>query len=197
MSLPLKPHQYAGPLFLALLCLLLFAAPDTLYQQLIYDRVLVRSHEWWRLLSANLLHTNINHLLLNLAGVALLWALHGDYYRTGGLLLRFMLCALGCTLGLFWFVENMLWYVGLSGALHGLFAWGAVQDIRYGLKSGWLLLAGLIAKLAYEQWFGASADISRWINAAVATDAHLFGALAGFMIVLAEWCSQKMLRSPQ
>ena len=33
--------------------------------------------------------------------------------------------------------------LGLSGALHGLFVWGAMQDIRLGRRmAGWLVLVG-------------------------------------------------------
>ena len=40
----------------------------------------------------------------------------------------------------------------------------------------WMLLIGIIGKVAYEQFFGASDEMSELINANVATDAHLYGA---------------------
>ena len=38
-------------------------------------------------------------------------------------------------------------YVGLSGALHGLFTWGALKDISSKTKGGWLLLIGVWLKI--------------------------------------------------
>ena len=70
-------------------------------------------------------------------------------------------------------------YVGLSGVLHGLFIWAAIEDIKQKRNTGWLLLIGVIAKICWEQYFGASASTVSLINAKVATEAHLIGATCG------------------
>ena len=61
------------------------------------------------------------------------------------------------------------------------------MDIRKGLRSGWLLLAGVAVKLGYEQYTGSSDGVADLINATVAVDAHLYGALSGALIFLLMW----------
>lgn len=184
LNLPLQPQQFFGPLLIVAIALVLYLFEPTTSTWLAYDRTLVKSHEIWRLISANFMHTNLNHLLLNAAGLLLLWALHGDYYKIDTYLNIFILCCMGCTLGIYWFAPKLVWYVGLSGALHGLFVWGAYKDIQAGLRSGWLLFFGVWGKIAYEQIIGPSADVANLIEASVATEAHLFGAVTGLAIVL-------------
>ena len=74
--------------------------------------------------------------------------------------------------------------VGLSGVLHGLFIWAAIEDIKQQRNTGWLLLIGVLTKIAWEQYFGASASTVSLINAKVATEAHLIGAFSGGMLQL-------------
>lgn len=76
-------------------------------------------------------------------------------------------------------------YVGLSGTLHGLFGLFALSEALNGRRSSWLLVLGLIAKIAWEQLIGPSSTTGELINARVAIEAHLAGALAGgFMAVV-------------
>jgi len=159
---------------------ILFAFDEQLHTQLNYDVSALVQGQWWRLLSAHLLHTNLYHLLLNLAGLFLLWALHGEYYQHKNSLFLILLCSLGTATGLLVF-SDLTHYVGLSGTLHGLFAWGVIQDIKRGYKTGWLLLAGVVIKLLQEQFYGGSIATESLIQARVAVDAHLYGALSGLL----------------
>ena len=75
-------------------------------------------------------------------------------------------------------------YVGLSGILHGVFVWGAIQDIKQQDKLGWLLLLGVTVKVIHEQLYGASSDVANLIDANVAIYAHLWGAIAGALVAI-------------
>ena len=185
LNLPLSPRWSLAPALLIVLCSVLNVLQPAATEWLGFDRQLILQYQWWRLLSANLLHTNLNHLLLNIAGVALLWALHGQYFSTWRYVAMLVLLSLGTTLSILCFSPQLQWYVGLSGILHGVFLLGAYADIRHGLRSGWLLVAGLLIKVAHEQLFGASDDIASLINASVAIDAHLYGSLSGLVLILA------------
>ena len=151
---------------------------------LAYQRELILDGQWWRLVTGNLLHTNLWHLLMNLAGMWVIVALHEQHYRLKALSLLLVCLCLLQGLGLLIFYPALIGYVGLSGVLHGLFAYGAVFDIRDGYKSGYLLLLGIIAKVAYEQYFGASVEVTALIDARVATEAHLIGMLTGMSCAL-------------
>ncbi|WP_420833498.1 rhombosortase [Shewanella pneumatophori] len=173
-------------LLVSVLCSIFYFADFA--STLAYQRYFILDGQWWRLITGNLLHTNFWHLLMNLAGFWVIVALHEQYYRMTGLALLFTCLCLLQGLGLLGFYPELIGYVGLSGMLHGLFTYGAVFDIRQGYKSGYLLLLGVIVKVAYEQYFGASAEVTELINARVATEAHLVGLVCGIacaVIILA------------
>ena len=184
-KLPINRENTTGPLIiLALSCMMYLSEPSS-SEQFAYSRDAIENMELWRLLSGQLLHTNVFHFLLNGAGILLLWGLHGDYYKTGGYLLFVLFSALFIAISLYCFSPHLHSYVGLSGVLHALFTYGAYQDARQGFKSGWWLQLGVALKVLYEQWQGPDESISKLIDANVAIDAHLFGWIAGIVVIVA------------
>nr|WP_133408633.1 rhombosortase [Parashewanella tropica] len=149
---------------------------------LAYQRHDISSGELWRIVTGNFLHSNHWHLLMNLGGLWVILFLHDMHYTRKDV---WMLFAAWCVLeglGLYLFYPSTIGYVGLSGVLHGLFAYGAIMDIRAEMRTGWLLLIGIIMKVAHEQLYGASADVASMINAPVATESHLIGMVSGFVV---------------
>ena len=187
VALPLKPQFSLGPLILLATVFLLFLSGSATTELLAYDRYALESLETWRLLSGNLVHTNGYHLLLNGAGLFFLWALHGEHYRPMLFIKLFLWCGLGTSLGIYYLSPSLIWYVGLSGALHGLFVWGACMDIRNKIYSGVLLLLGIVAKVGWEQGQGSSDEVADLIGASVAIDAHLYGAVSGLALFILMW----------
>lgn len=184
LKFPIQCKHILAPSLLLLLAFTLYLIEPLSSQYLAFDREKIESLELWRLLSGNFLHTNFSHLLLNACGLSLMWALHGQYFTTKVYLIVFILLSLACTMGIYFFAERLSWYVGLSGTLHGMFVLGAYKDIRAGLRSGWLLLMGVWAKIGHEQWYGANQDVAELIGASVAIEAHLYGAISGMLLVL-------------
>jgi rhomboid family GlyGly-CTERM serine protease len=195
LNLPLSPRFTIGPSILLVLCWGLFLFEPMSSEWLAYDRNLIEQQQIWRLLTGNFLHTNFNHLLLNCAGLILLWALHGQYFKTKQYLLFMTVLCLGTTLSVYAFSPQLRWYVGLSGALHGLFLLGAYFDIKHGLKSGWLLIIGVLVKVAHEQYYGASDDIAELIGANVAIDAHLYGCLSALLLISILWFTTRRVNT--
>ena len=153
--------------------------------------------KFWRLITGHFVHTNLNHLLLNLAGLIMLWALHGDHYTYKTYFANFTTAAIICSAGIYFFTPEMSRYVGLSGILHGIFVWGAIKDIQKKWNSGYLLLIGVFGKVLYEQVYGASADVETLINAKVAIDAHLYGAIGGLIVPLAIYLNKFIVNIKQ
>lgn len=184
---------YGVALFISLLCIgLFFIHQDTL---LAYRRLEIAQGQWWRLITGNLLHTNDWHLAMNLAGLWAILLLHKQHYSSIGLLLLLLVLCLLQGLGLYLFFPTLLGYVGLSGVLHGLFSYGVIQDCRVGFKSGYLLLAGVIVKVAYEQLQGASPEVVKLIGARVATEAHLIGLISGLLCAAVIYALQRTRRN--
>jgi rhomboid family GlyGly-CTERM serine protease len=184
--LPVKATHSLGTLIVFMLAFSAFIFDAQISDLLIYNRSLITAGEYWRIISGHFFHSNANHFLLNTAAVALLWALHGQYYSYKNYLLVFLTSAIVCSLGIYWFSVNIELYVGLSGVLHGFFVWGALMDLKHKEKTGYLLLIGVMAKIIHEQIYGASADVEILIGASVATDAHLYGAIGGMLAFI--WC---------
>lgn len=180
----MKFSPYWVALVVSLLCVGLYITglvTPVIDHLLVYRRSSIEAGQWWRLITGNLLHTNHWHLLMNLAGLWIILFLHHFHYRAKGLTLLFiLLCSLE-GIGLYLGYPLLLSYVGLSGMLHGLFAYGAVQDIQRRIRSGYLLLLGVIVKVGHEQFYGASDEVSTMIGARVATEAHLVGLLCGLL----------------
>lgn len=180
-SLPLQRQQFVLPLCVVLLSLLAYFVESNLFH---FQRDLFIDGEFWRGFTGHFLHTNLNHLLLNLAAVMLLWVLHGHFYTYKNYVTVFIVSAITTTFGIYVYSPEIMQYVGLSGVLHGFFMWGALKDIQHKDKTGYLLLIGVIGKVAYEQVVGPSEDVARLISATVAVDAHLWGMIGGALVGL-------------
>lgn len=186
-NLPIQTKYSLAPLLIIIVSIILALIEPISSELFAYDRSQLHNFQWWRLITGHFLHTNTTHLLLNATGLLLLWALHGHYYKTCRYLLQFMALCLGTAISLYVFAEQMQWYVGLSGVLHGLFVIGAYFDIRQKFRTGWLMLLGIWIKVGHEQIYGASEDVAQLIAANVAIDAHLYGTITG-CIVVAYYC---------
>lgn len=143
---------------------------------------LEREQAWaepWRLLCAHFVHLGWTHLGLNLAGLALLWLLVGDTVRPLAWASGVVFLALGVSLGLLCCSPAVGWYVGFSGVLHGLFAAGAVANLRRLTPLALAILGILLVKLVAERTGQGDSITAELIGGAVIVDAHLYGVLLG------------------
>jgi rhomboid family GlyGly-CTERM serine protease len=150
---------------------------DALRMDWRYQRDAIAAGESWRFLTAHLVHLDAAHALLNALGLVLLWGLFARAWRP----LQWA-CAIGASLlamGLgFWFLSPQLqWYVGASGLLHGVFAFGCIALLRERDWIGVTATLVFIAKLAWEHWVG---PLPFEEGGTVVTVAHFYGAVGGF-----------------
>lgn len=132
----------------------------------------------WRGLVAQLVHLGTPHLLMNLLALLLLAGMAHGIGRLGALPGCLIVSALAVCLGLQSETPALAWYVGLSGALHGLAVWLALElawqtPSRPVRLAALLICAGLAAKL------GLGARGSLFANLPVAHGAHLYGFIGG------------------
>ena len=184
-SHPARPLRSAAP-FLAVGLLAVFLQLTVDPGVLRWERHAIGA-EPWRILSAHLVHHGWVHLVLNLAGLALAWALFGAALRTLGWVVVMLACALGVAMGLQAFSPEVAWYAGLSGVLHGLLVAGALLSLRSFPGVAGAVLAVLAIKVASEQLGAGSDGVERLISAPVITDAHLYGTLTGLACGLLAW----------
>jgi rhomboid family GlyGly-CTERM serine protease len=183
--------RYGAVLLAAVLLLVLLAATgDWGRSALQYEREALSHYQWWRLLSAHLVHLGWRHAWLNCAGLALLWMLFAREFTPRRWLWIAFLSAAGIDAGLWFLRPEVDWYLGASGVLHGTWAAGACAMYRRGDGFGAALLLLLIIKLVYEQQSGASL-FDR--DLPLVSVAHLYGALGGLIGALLPRVSAKSL----
>lgn len=176
--------RWALPLLLSFCIVLIMSGGESASQWLRYDRLAIAQGEYWRLLTAHLTHLGWSHLLLNLAGLLLLWLLLGDGLNRAGWILLLLISALSVSAGLWLFDLHLRWYVGLSGVLHGILLGGALSLAFNGSREGIYLLLISVGKLLWEQLVGPMPGSEATAGGKVIVNAHLYGAIAGGVFVL-------------
>jgi rhomboid family GlyGly-CTERM serine protease len=178
----LKSLNCDGKLGLGLLagCALLLLpvlSGDAGREALRYDRIALAAGQWWRLLTAHFVHLDFDHAALNSLGLVLMWALFARDYRPRHWLAILIGSMAAIDAGLWLRDSTVAWYVGSSGALHGIMAAGTLAHLRRRDLDGWILAIFIVVKLAYEQSAGALPFSDS--HSGVVVDAHLFGTLGG------------------
>lgn len=143
-----------------------------------YQRDAIAAGEFWRFITAHVVHLDTTHALLNALGLVLLWGLFARAWSPLQWLFAVSLSLLAIDAG-FWFLAPRLeWYVGASGLLHGIFAGGCIALLRQRDWIGGVSTLVFIAKLVWEQRVG---PLPFEQGGAVVTIAHLYGAVGGFV----------------
>lgn len=182
------------PFLVALPALLIALSGETVGAVMQYERPAVSDGEVWRLVTGHWVHLGWRHLALNLAGLFLVWHLFGRMLPLAGWLAVLLVIALSQSAALMVFHPEVLWYVGLSGLLHGLLAAGALAALRHMPLVGAGALLLLLAKLALEtlQPGVGIAGAGDWLGGPVVVESHRYGALAGLLIgAPAVWCTAR------
>ncbi len=170
-----------GVALLAICALLLLPelGGDAARALLRYDRAGLAAGQWWRLLTAHVVHLGLEHAALNSMGLVLMWALFARDYKPGQWVLIALASILAIDAGLWLRDSTVIWYVGSSGALHGVMSAGTLAHLRRRDLDGWILAAFIIVKLTYEQTAGALPFAE---GEGVVVNAHLYGTLGGLAV---------------
>jgi rhomboid family GlyGly-CTERM serine protease len=154
-----------------------------------FSRELVAQGDVWLLFSGHIVHMNWSHWWLNMAGLAIVAFFFSSHasFRQWAVVILISACVINA--GLWWWMPDIHYYVGLSGVLHGLFLYGALREIRFYPASGYVLTAVLIAKLSWEFFNGALPGSEEMAGGRVLTEAHLLGAIGGVLV----WLSESLL----
>jgi rhomboid family GlyGly-CTERM serine protease len=150
-------------------------------EALSYQRTALAGGQWWRLLSAHFVHLDFQHAALNAMGALLMWALFARDYPPWRWLAIYLGACLAVSAGLWFLNPEIEWYVGASGALHGVRTAGTIAHLRRGDLDGWILAIFIVAKLGYEQFAGALPFAG---SPDTVVDAHLYGAIGGVVLAL-------------
>jgi rhomboid family GlyGly-CTERM serine protease len=164
-----------------LLVVLWLAGPGAL-AWLRYERAAVLGGQFWRLLSAHLVHADAAHLAWNLAGGALVWWLFAGEFTRRGWCLVMLASTAAIDLGFIFLEPQIDWYVGFSGVLHGCMSAGLVSWLRKARDPlTFAVTLVFAAKLVWEHFEGPLPFTSATLSLPVVVQAHSFGAIGGAM----------------
>lgn len=193
IDLPTESHHIAKPIVLCALMISCFFLIDSSHFAL-YNPA--HHGEYYRLLTSNLAHTNFNHLLMNCIGVILVWLFFADHLTWPRFIFVLLSCCIGSNLVAFTLAENDS-LVGISGALHGMFIYGAMRDVieKVNVETGWVILIGAIGKVILENTTEFDIGSANLIGTRVAVEAHLSGVVCGLILGVISWLWFKPLLS--
>lgn len=175
---------WGPPAALLVLVVVLELLRPWVHEGLIYQRDLIQSGQWWRLLTGNLVHLGAWHTFLNGLGVLVFVLLCPVTWGMAGWLWRLVVLGLGMSLGLLIAVPSLQGYVGLSGVIHGLFVLGLWPQVRRGDLIALGCLLYLLGKVGWELYAGAPISDEVAIGGRVIVESHLFGSLTAMLILL-------------
>ena len=163
--------------------------PAGTLEPLRYERAAVAAGEWWRLATAHVVHLGPGHGIMNAAALLLVVWVMRDLRRTATWLWLALASVVTVDAGLYFVFPDVSWYVGASGALHGIFAGAALLTAVRGHRvQGAAMLVAIAAKLAWEWTTGGSVSTAAGAGFPVVIESHLLGAcggVAGALIILA------------
>jgi len=148
-----------------------------------YRRDLVLD-EFWRLITAHVTHLNWRHTGMNVLGLLVIGSLSFTSFKPGRFLLEYVVLALVISVCLYLFHPAILWYVGASGVLHGLFVIELVRSRLLNRRVKAILLVLLGLKIGWELIFGALPGSATLAGGRVVVEAHGYGVLAGLVYIL-------------
>jgi len=120
-----------------------------------YDRNLIIEGEIWRIITGHFTHLTWSHLLMNLAGFALVFGFFGNLISNGHWATFTFFSSIFISVILYLTSPELIWYVGLSGVLHGLLVLGGLYDFKVRRWESILFLSIIFIKLLWEQLYGA------------------------------------------
>jgi rhomboid family GlyGly-CTERM serine protease len=125
-----RPIDWLLPVAIVIVLLIVMHGGEHAAEMLRYQREAVLSGEAWRLLTGHLVHADGSHLLWNILGLALVFALFAGEYSPGEWSVVMLASTAAIDLGFLAFEPQIAWYVGLSGVLHGLMTAGLAAWLR-------------------------------------------------------------------
>lgn len=150
-----------------------------------FDRQLLAQGQYWRLLTAHLVHANYIHLLLNISALALVVMLFDPWVNYKQWLALIVMSALVQSLVFYYVLSYVQIYVGLSGVIHSLYVFGAVRLLAQPKERSLacLLLALVTLKLLTENLGHGISITEQMIASRVLLEAHGYGAVIGLVSI--------------
>jgi rhomboid family GlyGly-CTERM serine protease len=152
-------------------------------------------HEYWRWLTCNFVHFGWAHSIMDSLGFLLVSL--ALFYQVS--VKKFLGLLLFCSLAVGIFIPilspEVLYYAGLSGAIHGLLIAGCFYASDFPVWKRAIVFVITTGKIIQEQLPGYDTNpLHNLMPVAVAIDAHLIGAIAGLVFFLLDKFYMQLLQ---
>lgn len=162
------------------------------YLSLNRDKILLG--EYWRIVTGNIVHTNIYHWVMNILALTFIFYIFKPSIKEFEIV-GFLLCLLvGIEIYFFTDINN---YKGLSGVLHGLFAYYVLKELIDDNKDIFMFIAlfGLTVKVTLELNGDSNQYLENLINARIAIESHFYGAINGVILIFVKQIIEKIKKN--
>lgn len=186
--------KYAFALLLSHICIASYLLLPQSNLWMAYDRALVESGQWWRLITANLVHLGGWHTVMNLASLWLISFIFQPLLKISYWIFWVLFLYFVNIFAMHLWTPHIIHYVGMSGALYGLIAACATAELRLGVKISGLLLIIVGVKIFLPQIMGVESEYDDFLGGAVVEESHIIGFMQGIILGLL-WPKQ-LLKGP-
>jgi rhomboid family GlyGly-CTERM serine protease len=149
-----------------------------------YDAAAISHGQLWRLFTANLVHLSWFHLLRDVPAIFVIWFGFSHVLSEREWIVLFVVDGLAVTLGLYFFVPSVIWYVGLSGILYGLVLAAGLVLLPRRPVLGTVMVIGTTLIVMYDVFVGPLPLQEYHLGGKVIPQAHLFGLVGAVLFVL-------------
>lgn len=151
---------------------------------------IMSANQYWRWLTCNFVHFGWVHAVMDAIGFALVSLMLFYFVSIKRYLSLLLFCCLAVGIFISVLSPDILYYAGLSGAIHGLLIAGCFYATNFPVWKRLLVFIITIGKIFQEQLPGFEINpVNNFMPVPIAVDAHLIGAIAG----LAFFCLDKSL----
>ncbi len=169
---------------MAVIVIVLWLMGESASTLLIYHRSAITDGQIWRLFTGHLIHSNLWHLLLNLASLMMIGILFSQHLTYKMWIIVFTLSALMISFAYYFTAPQFEYYVGLSAILYAVIIIGALLDIKHQPMIAGLILLVVTGRVIWQQLYGTADDLEQLIEQRVAVESHLFGIISGYLMGL-------------
>ena len=143
--------------------------------------------QWWQCVTANLVHANWMHWLLNILNFFALIILFGYALSGIELIIFYLLSSIFIICCIYLYSDQVTSYVGASGVLYSLAVYGGIVTFKYNKIVSSLVLIYVAVKIFAHNWINSIMGVDILLgNLHIITDAHLYGALFGVIFGIAK-----------
>jgi len=171
-------------LIIATIISVLWLMGESASKILIYHRSAIAEGQIWRLFTGHLIHSNLWHLLLNLASLMMIGWLFSQHFTYKIWIIIFALSAMMISFAYYFTAPQFEYYVGLSAILYAVIIIGALLDIKHQPMIAGLILLVVTGRVIWQQLYGTADELEQLIEQRVAVESHLFGIITGYLLGL-------------